>query len=125
MGIDGISGGGHPGGIRAPKGLAKTGGEGFSPEGAEAASKADGATAASESAEAAELAKLERGELSLDDYLGQRAELAVKHLESRMNPEQLELIQAELVDQMKNDPAFSRLVQRATGVVPSVSDVEP
>lgn len=124
MGIDGISGGGGPGGIGAPKGPPKSGGEGFSIERPGASSQSQGAGATAESAEAAELTQLERGELSLDEYLGQRADAAVKHLEGRLSPDQLQTVRTELLDQLKTDPAMVRLVQRATGLVPSASDVE-
>lgn len=106
MGIDGIGGSGPPG-VGGPKiGPASTGAE-FNVGAAEAPR------------ESAELQKLDAGEISLDQYLDGRATEAVAHLEGQLGPEQLAVVKAQLVEQMKSDPAISRLVQRATGVAQS------
>ncbi len=110
MGIDGIGGGpggiGGPGGVGGPKGPPKA--QSFQVEKPEAAG-------ASQDVAGADLDRLERGELSLDEYLDVRAEQAVAHLQ-QLSPEQLQIIKSQVVEQLKNDPALMRLVQRATGV---------
>lgn len=110
MAIDGIGGG--PGGIGGPKiGPAQSAGK----SGAEFQLDRADAAAPTGDVGSADVQRLERGELSLDEYLDARAEQAVAHLQG-MAPEQLEVIKAQLVEQLKSDPAISGLVRRATGV---------
>lgn len=110
MGIDGV-GGGSPPGIGGPK---------LGPATSDAKFEVDGVdlkAAATEGTEgASELSKLDSGEMSVEAYLDGRADVAVAHLQGQLAPQRLAIIKAQLVEQMKADPAISRLVQRATGV---------
>ncbi len=135
MGIDGIGrGGGIPPGPGSPGGPGGAGGPGgpdgpgrsgpagaagkeFSPNPVDAAEGVSGA----ERSEA--LGKLEKGELSLDEYLDGQVQEATQHLEGRISPEQLEAIRQTLRDEMSSDPVLVELVQRATGKVPEASDL--
>jgi len=67
----------------------------------------------------AALAKLQRGELSLDQYLDGRVNDAVSHLVGKLSPAQLEFVKQSLRDQMATDPVLVELVQRTTGSVPA------
>lgn len=114
MGIDGI---GKPPG-------AGIGGIGGAPgtEGAHAAEpfKVDAsAPAAAGGKVSAALASLQRGELSLDQYLDGRVSDATSHLVGKLSPDQLEFVKQSLRDQMATDPVLVELVQRATGAAPA------
>lgn len=124
MGIDGIGRGGIP---PVPKGPAGTGGatgtgavgatgKEFSPKPVDAAEGVSGA----ERSEA--LGKLEKGELSVDEYLDAQVQQATQHLEGRISPEQLEAIQQTLRDEMSSDPVLIELVARTTGKVADPSE---
>ncbi|HET7540372.1 MAG TPA: hypothetical protein VFK05_10895 [Polyangiaceae bacterium] len=65
------------------------------------------------------LAKLQRGELSLDQYLDGRVSDATSHLVGKLSPDQLEFVKQSLRDQMATDPVLIDLVQRTTGTVPA------
>lgn len=67
----------------------------------------------------AALASLQRGELSLDQYLDGRVSDATSHLVGKLSPDQLEFVKQSLRDQMATDPVLIELVQRTTGSVPS------
>ena len=67
----------------------------------------------------AALSSLQRGELSLDQYLDGRVNDATSHLVGKLSPDQLEFVKQSLREQMATDPVLSELVQRATGAVPS------
>ncbi|HKY38347.1 MAG TPA: hypothetical protein VJN18_20530 [Polyangiaceae bacterium] len=58
---------------------------------------------------------LERGELSVEQYLDARVEGAVAPLLTRLSPEQLELVRAELRAALSTDPVLVELVRKATG----------
>src|SRR6185369_17592959 len=72
------------------------------------------------SAEAAEAARgtvgsdafmaLERGELSVEQYLDARVEGAVAPLVSKLSPEQLEFVRGELRGALETDPVLVELV---------------
>jgi hypothetical protein len=113
MSIDGISKrGGIAPGAEAP-GAAPAPGS-FKVGGAEAASATTSAAGASDS-----FAALERGELSVEQYLDTRVETAVAPLVARLSPEQLEFVRAELRSALETDPVLVELVRKTTsGVVP-------
>jgi len=63
---------------------------------------------------------LERGEISVEQYLDARVESAVTPLLSRLSPEQLEFVRAELRSSLTTDPVLVELVRKTTsGVVGS------
>jgi hypothetical protein len=113
MSIDGIGKppGGPPGagGVGGGGGVGKSGGT-FSvgkPESVEGASGSDA------------LGRLQRGEISLDQYLDTRVDSAVQHLEGRLPAEQIDFVKTALREQLAADPVLSELVRRATGAIPS------
>lgn len=113
MSIDGIGkrGGVAPG---APlPGAAPT--PGSFEVGASAGTVAPGALSGSSDAFAA----LERGEINVDQYLDARVEGAVAPLLSRLSPEQLEFVRAELRSALETDPVLVELVRKTTGGVVS------
>jgi hypothetical protein len=115
MSIDGIGAGAPPGGIGGPRGPSgpigpRGAGESFSVERGEQAERAGGSPA---------LARLERGEIGLDQYLDESVADAVRHLEKRLPPEQLEFVRDSLRDQLRTDPVLIELVKRATGSAPA------
>jgi hypothetical protein len=67
----------------------------------------------------AALASLQRGELSLDQYLDGRVSDATSHLVGKLSPDQLEFVKQSLRDQIATDPVLVELVQRTTGSVPT------
>ena len=60
------------------------------------------------------LQQLERGEISLDQYLDVRVNEAVSHLAQKLAPEQLEFVRGTLREQLSSDPVLVELVRRAT-----------
>jgi hypothetical protein len=58
---------------------------------------------------------LERGEISVGEYLDARVESAVEPLLSRLSPEQLEFVRAELRSALTTDPVLVELVRKTTG----------
>jgi hypothetical protein len=66
----------------------------------------------------AALASLQRGELSLDQYLDGRVSDATSHLVGKLSADQLEFVKQSLRDQMATDPVLVELVQRTTGKAP-------
>lgn len=67
----------------------------------------------------AALSSLQRGELSLDQYLDGRVSDATSHLVGKLSPDQLEFVKQSLRDQMATDPVLIELVQRTTGSAPA------
>jgi hypothetical protein len=57
---------------------------------------------------------LERGEISVDQYLDARVESAVAPLLPRLSPEQLEFVRAELRSSLTTDPVLVELVRKTT-----------
>ena len=115
MSIDGI---GKPGGVTpgapAPGAAPAQGSFQVGAPEAGAASAAGAAPAASSDAFSA----LERGEINVDQYLDARVEGAVAPLLSRLSPEQLEFVRAELRGALETDPVLVELVRKTTsGVV--------
>jgi hypothetical protein len=62
---------------------------------------------------------LERGEISVDQYLDARVENAVAPLLSRLSPEQLEFVRAELRSSLTTDPVLVELVRKTTSAAVS------
>jgi hypothetical protein len=117
MGIDGI---GKPPG-------ASIGGVGGVPGGDAAATRPTeafaldsglSAGAAAPSRISAALSSLQRGELSLDQYLDSRVGEATGHLIGKISPDQLEFVKQSLREQLATDPVLVELVQRTTGSAP-------
>jgi hypothetical protein len=108
MSIDGIGkrGGVAPG---APVPGAAPAQSSFELGAPEAASAPSGAAAASDA-----FLALERGEISVDQYLDARVESAVTPLLSRLSPEQLEFVRAELRSSLTTDPVLVELVRKTT-----------
>jgi hypothetical protein len=76
----------------------------------------DRATAAAPSERiSAALSSLQRGELSLDQYLDGRVSDATNHLAGKISPEQLDFVKQSLREQLATDPVLVELVQRTTG----------
>ena len=67
----------------------------------------------------AALSSLQRGELSLDQYLDGRVTDATSHLEGKLSPDQLAFVKQSLRDQMASDPVLVELLQRTTGAAPA------
>jgi len=113
MGIDGI--GKPPGTSITETGGASgaTGASGALP--AEPFSVDRAASAAPSSKISASLESLQRGELSLDQYLDGRVADATNHLVGKLSPDQLDFVKQSLREQMGTDPVLVELVQRTTG----------
>ena len=75
-------------------------------------------TAPSERVSAA-LSSLQRGELSLDQYLDGRVNDATQHLVGKLSAEQLDFVKQSLREQLATDPVLVELVQRTTGSSPA------
>ena len=73
------------------------------------------ATPVEASAASEALEQLHRGQIGLEAYLDARVSDAVKHLERRLSPEELDFVRASLKDQLRTDPALVELVRRVTG----------
>lgn len=127
MGIDGIGGARPPGvppgageavsGARAATGPERIGGGEISGvagtaelQGAEAAERTEGTRAAGDM----DLARLERGELSVDQYLDLQVERATAHLVDRASPSALEQVRSELREQLATDPVLRTLAEQVT-----------
>ena len=108
MSIDGIGkrGGVAPGGAVPGAAPAQGSFELGAPDAASAPTAAGGASDA--------FAALERGEISVDQYLDARVESAVEPLLSRLSPEQLELVRSELRSALTTDPVLVELVRKTT-----------
>jgi hypothetical protein len=58
---------------------------------------------------------LERGDINVEQYLDARVESAVSPLQSRLSPEQLDFVRAELRTALATDPVLVELVRKTTG----------
>ncbi len=76
---------------------------------------APSAPAAAAGQVSAALSSLQRGELSLDQYLDGRVSDATSHLVGKLSPDQLEFVKQSLREQRATDPVLVELVQRTTG----------
>lgn len=115
MSIDGIGKRGGIPGAPAP-GVASTPGE-FKLGESAGIGGAEQAVAPGSSSDA--LAALERGEISVDQYLDARVQSAVAPLEASLSPDQLQFVRTELRAALENDPVLVELVRKATGAAAS------
>jgi hypothetical protein len=67
----------------------------------------------------AALSSLQRGELTLDQYLDGRVSDATSHLAGKLSPDQLDFVKQSLREQISTDPVLVELVQRTTGSAPA------
>jgi hypothetical protein len=67
----------------------------------------------------AALSGLQRGELSLDQYLDTRVTEATQHLAGKISPDQLDFVKQSLREQLTSDPVLVELVRRTTGSLPA------
>ncbi len=66
------------------------------------------------------LQKLERGEINIEEYLDTRVAEAVRHLEGRVSPTQVDFVKKTLREELSSDPVLVELVRRTTGSAPPV-----
>ncbi|HMA91955.1 MAG TPA: hypothetical protein VKP30_04670 [Polyangiaceae bacterium] len=64
------------------------------------------------------LRKLKRGEMSLDEYLDERVEIALAHIRGRVPADKLESIRVVLREKLQYDPVLVDMVHRTTGLRP-------
>jgi len=107
MSIDRIGGPPRPPGAVGPSQDAQpaTGAEAF---------RVDSANPTAPTEDASLLGRLERGEISVDDYMTGRVEEAVAPLAAKLDPHALEFVKETLRDQLASDPVLIELVRRAT-----------
>lgn len=65
------------------------------------------------------LLRVERGEMSLDDYLDERAEAALEQLKGRISVERLDLVRGSLREHIRTDPVVVEMIRRLTGQTPA------
>ena len=115
MGIDGI---GKPPGVNNG-GVADasrvSGGEAARPSEAFSLEPAAPGSAQGGSRVSAALARVQRGELTVDQYLDGSVTEATRHLAGKLSPDQLEFVKQSLREQLATDPVLVELVQRTTG----------
>lgn len=63
------------------------------------------------------LEKLQRGEMSLDEYLDEQVEAALAMVKGRISGERLDLVREVIRESLRTDPVMVELVHRATGQV--------
>jgi hypothetical protein len=110
MSIDGIGRPPRPPGDVGVNGPSPAAGESFSVDRPQAATSADASSP---------LAALERGEITVEQYLTARVDEAVAPFAERLAPEQLEFMRSSLRSALATDPVLVELVRRATGVTPT------
>jgi len=111
MSIDGVGRGSPPAPVAAIAGDSTQ----VSGPGEATAARASEGLAGSEA-----LGKLQKGEISLPQYLDATVQQAVSHL--NLPAEQLDFVRVELRRQLETDPALLELVQRSTGQSVSAAD---
>lgn len=62
------------------------------------------------------LRKLQSGELTLDEYLDERVEVALSHVKGRIPEERLEMLREIVREHVRTDPVMVEMVRRVTGV---------
>jgi hypothetical protein len=62
--------------------------------------------------------KVKRGEMSLDEYLDERAEEGLAHLKGKVADSTLETVRFVLREKLRTDPGLVEAVKRATGMTP-------
>ena|SRR5258706_2456633 len=85
----------------------------------EVGSVSDAAPAALSGLGSDALSALERGEISVEQYLNAQVENAVAPLASTLSPEQLDFVRQELRAGLETDPVLLELVRKTTGAVAS------
>ncbi|MBM4362288.1 MAG: hypothetical protein FJ104_06380 [Deltaproteobacteria bacterium] len=106
MGVDGIGSGRPPGGLPSVDPAGSAGG--VAPGDRVTGARSDGVAAAG----SAELGRLERGELTLPDYLEARVVSATQHLEGRLPQAELTRVRDGLRAELASDPVTAELVRR-------------
>jgi hypothetical protein len=76
------------------------------------------AAASPRATESEELQRLQRGELSLNEYLDAQVEQGVRHVQGLVTAEQLEIIKEVLREELATAPDLIELVRLATGQEP-------
>jgi hypothetical protein len=104
MSIDGINRPGGPGSI-PPSG-------GVGPADADVAETDSSAPVASAGSSA--LSALDKGEISVDEYLDHKVAEATSHLQGKLNAEQLQFVTETLRAELSDDPVLVELVRRTT-----------
>jgi len=69
-----------------------------------------------------EIRQLQRGTLSLDEYLDGQAERAVAHLRGQVSSRRLDDIKSVLREQMTTSPGLVELLRRAGVTLPATHD---
>lgn len=64
------------------------------------------------------LARLQRGEMTLGEYLDFRADESVRGLRGRVSAERLALVRDEIREQLGEDPVLLEMVQKLTTAAP-------
>jgi hypothetical protein len=108
MGIDGI---GKP---PTPPAPGPSGAPGVEPRKTESFAVGQPAAPVAASGLSPALEAVQRGELSLDQYLEQRVDQAVSHLAGKIAPSELEFVKQSLREQLQTDPVLVELVRRST-----------
>jgi hypothetical protein len=62
--------------------------------------------------------RLDRGEITLDDYLDERAEDALAHLKGKLPESTLANLRFVLREKLRTDPVLVEAVRRSTGMTP-------
>jgi hypothetical protein len=62
--------------------------------------------------------KVKRGEMSLDEYLDERAEQGLAHLKGKFADSTIETVRFVLREKLRTDPGLVEAVKRATGMTP-------
>lgn len=62
--------------------------------------------------------RLQRGEITLDQYLEERVDQAVAHVRSALSGEQMQILKETIREALAEDPVLVELVRRATGLTP-------
>lgn len=65
------------------------------------------------------LQQLQRGEITLDEFLDRRVELALAHIRGRVSEERLVMLREVMREHVRTDPVVVELVRRATGQIPT------
>jgi hypothetical protein len=113
MGIDGIGKppGANIGGVPGAAGAAPAPpAESFSVDRGAPSSSSEAGSRVS-----AALMSVQRGELSVDQYLDGRVSDATSHLVGKLSPDQMEFVRQSLREQLATDPVLVELVRRTTG----------
>ncbi len=67
------------------------------------------------------LQRLKRGEITLDDYLDDRADAAVAHLRQLITADQLSIVRETIRNELTSDPELVELIRETTGQTPTAA----